>query len=198
MATALPHVLPADEPPLYYSAAMVDALNRVEQDAVYCYECVDGELLVTPDVPRPWHAALVDRLYRALVRYADDEPAAGYVSTQPIRITFGRPDVNVRPDVWAIHTAEWRAQDWEAVTVPLLLVEVLSPSTQRHDRFPKRRAYMDAGVPLYWVVDGERRHVEVWTPGASFPRFEREQLTWHPEGAAAPFAYALGALFAEL
>lgn len=196
MALSLP--LPEAGEPVYYSSAMVDALNSGDDREAPYYECVYGELFVTVDVPRPWHAAIVERLHRALIRYSDREPAAGYVSAQPMRVTFGRADVNVRPDLWVIRTAEWRAQDWDAITVPLLLAEVLSDSTQRKDRFQKHRAYMEAGVPLYWIVDADARSVEVWTPGVDFPRVETAELAWEPAGAAAPFRLALVDLFAPL
>ncbi len=196
MPLSLP--LPETGEPVYYSAEMVDALNSGDDREAPYYECVYGELFVTVDVPRPWHAALVDRLYDALRAYARREPAAGYVSAQPMRVTFGRSDVNVRPDLWVIHTAEWRAQDWDAITVPLLLAEVLSDGTQRKDRFQKRRAYMEATVPLYWIVDGDERWVEVRTPGVDFPRIERERLVWHPEGTREPFTLELAELFAPV
>jgi Uma2 family endonuclease len=35
--------------------------------------------------------------------------------------------------------------------------------------------YREAGVPLYWVVDGDERMVEVWTPADDFPAVERER-----------------------
>ncbi|MFN2607157.1 MAG: Uma2 family endonuclease [Acidimicrobiales bacterium] len=38
---------------------------------------------------------------------------------------------------------------------PLLVVEVLSPSTRRHDLGSKRLAYAGYGVAAYWVVDPE-------------------------------------------
>jgi Uma2 family endonuclease len=72
---------------------------------------------------------------------------------------------------------------------------VLSPSTPRHDRFTKRRRYQEARVPLYWIVDGEGRHVEVWTPDDVFPQVERDRLVWQPAGAGAPFTLPLQELF---
>jgi Uma2 family endonuclease len=77
----------------------------------------------------------------------------------------------------------------------LLVAEVLSPSTLRHDWFTKRRRYHEARVPLYWIVDGDARQVEVWTPEDVFPRIERDRLTWQPEGTSAPFTLSLQELF---
>jgi Uma2 family endonuclease len=75
------------------------------------------------------------------------------------------------------------------------VVEVLSPTTARADRFTKRRRYQEAGVPLYWIVDGEEQRVETWTPDAEFPMSETERLVWHPAGAAQPFTLQLAELF---
>lgn len=183
--------------PIYYTADMVDALNsEVREDPRY--ECVYGELFVTVSPPRPWHAVLVRRLLFALAAYAGRELAAGYVGAAESKFTFGRSDVYTQPDVWAVRMDEWRRQDWNALTVPLLLAEVLSPSSLKLDRFTKRKAYTDAGVPLYWIVDGDNRWVEVWTPDVDFPRAERERIVWHPAGARAPFALALAELFAPV
>jgi Uma2 family endonuclease len=88
-----------------------------------------------------------------------------------------------------------RTLEWSAVRDLLLVVEVLGPSTPRHDRFTKRRRYQEARVPLYWIVDGEDRQVEVWTPGDAFPRIERDRLSWHPLGAGAPWLLSVEDLF---
>ncbi|GJG88991.1 hypothetical protein tb265_41720 [Gemmatimonadetes bacterium T265] len=198
MGVALSLPLPEAGEPVYYSAEMVDALNDAVEGALPRYECVYGELFVTVSPPRPWHQEVCFRLFDALRAYARREPAAGSVGLLQSKFTFRRADTNVSPDVWAVRTEEWRALDWEALAVPLLLAEVLSPSTRRWDRFAKRRAYIDAGVPLYWIVDADAHSVDVWTPGLDFPPVERERLVWHPEGAREPFALDLAELFAPV
>ena len=49
--------------------------------------------------------------------------------------------------------------------VPLLVVEVLSPSTAARDRKVKRTRLLDAGVEEVWLVDAANRTVEVYDRG---------------------------------
>jgi Uma2 family endonuclease len=156
------------------------------------YEVVYGELLVTP-APRLWHLELVRRLVVAVARYLEANPV-GLVLTSPADISWGA-DVLVQPDVFVVPTEQARTLEWSAVRDLLLVAEVLSPSTPRQDRFTKRRRYQEAGVPLYWIVDGDERQVEFWTPGDAFPRIERDRLRWQPEGAGVQFRLALQELF---
>ena len=174
--------------PVYWTA---DMARRLPEDGNR-YEVVYGELLVTP-APRLWHQELVRRVVVALAKYLEANPV-GLVLTSPAEISWGA-DVLVQPDVFVVPTEQARTLEWSAVRDLLLVAEVLSPSTPRHDRFTKRRRYQEAGVPLYWIVDGDERQVEVWTPGDAFPRIERDRLVWQPEGAGAPFTFALQELF---
>ncbi len=174
--------------PTYWTAEMVRALpedgNR--------YEVVYGELLVTP-APRPWHEVLFVRLIVELEAYLRREPV-GIVLGSRADISWG-PDTLVQPDVFVVPLAQARTLDWTQYQDLLLIAEVLSPSTARSDRFLKRRRYQEAGVLVYWIVDGDQHQVEVWTPAAHFPQVERERLVWHPAGAAAPFVLELAELF---
>ncbi len=174
--------------PVYYTADMVRAMP----DDGNRYEVVYGELLVTR-APRLWHQALVHRLSVAIELYLRIE-TVGMVLTSPADISWG-PDVLVQPDVFVIPHEEGRTLTWSRVRTLLLVAEVLSPSNTRGDRFLKRVRYREAGVRTYWVVDGDDRSVEVWTPSDGFPTIEREHLVWHPAGARQPFTLRLEELF---
>ena len=177
--------------PIYYTAEMVRAFpedgNR--------YEVVHGELLVTP-APRPWHEVVWSRLFIALNDYMRREHV-GHLFGSRSDISWG-PDTLVSPDIIAVPLEEARTLEWAKMQHLLLVAEVLSPSSTRHDRFTKRRLYQEQQVPLYWVVDGDERAVEVWTPETFLPRLEREQIVWHPAGAATPFRLPLQELFQPL
>jgi Uma2 family endonuclease len=174
--------------PVYYTADMVRAMP----DDGNRYEVVYGELLVTP-APRPWHQVIVQRLSLALGNYVQREPV-GLVLSSPADISWGR-DVLVQPDIFVVPHAEVRTLTWSRMRTLLLVAEVLSPSSALGDRFLKRLRYREAGVPLYWVVDGDERMVEVWTPADDFPAVERERLVWHPSGGVEPFVLSLAELF---
>lgn len=178
--------------PVYWTAEQVRQLP----DDGNRYEVVYGELLVTPS-PRLPHQVIVTRLLVALHEYLAEYPV-GVALTSPADISWGRSDVLVQPDVFVIPPAEARTGDWLAIRHVMLVAEVLSPSTARADRFTKRRRYQDAGVSLYWIVDGQERTVEVWTPGAEHPVMARDRVAWHLEGASRPFDLELATLFRPL
>jgi Uma2 family endonuclease len=106
--------------------------------------------------------------------------------------------VLVQPDVFVVPPEEARTLSWSRMRTLLVVAEVLSPSSARGDWFLKRLRYREAGVPLYWVADGDDRSVEVWTPSDDFPTIERERLAWHAPGAREPFTLSLKELFRPL
>lgn len=72
----------------------------------------------------------------------------------------------VAPDVAVVLRQTWDAAppptpDRFLTVVPDLVVEVLSPSTQRRDRGPKRDIYQRNGVREYWLLDARRRAITV-------------------------------------
>ena len=170
--------------PTFYSADMVRALP----DDGKRYETVHGELLVTP-APRAWHQEIVGRVYEVLRAYLRRHPV-GHAMMSPADISWS-PDTLVQPDVFVADLAEARTLDWSRIRHLLLAVEVLSPSSVRADRFTKRRLYQEVRVPLYWVIDPDRREVEVWTPDDTFPTIESERVTWRPVGAREDFVLEL-------
>jgi Uma2 family endonuclease len=179
--------------PAYHTRAM---LRDIPEDGNR-YELVRGELLVTP-APRPLHELVASRLYQALYRYVEEQGLPHYLVGSRSELSWGDDDTEVQPDMFVVPLEEFRALDWERLRHPLLVVEVLSPSTGRHDRFTKRAEYQRRGVPLYWIVDPDQRQAEVWTPTDQFPIVTRERLEWAPPGAPAAFSLALPELFRPL
>ena len=172
----------------YYT---VDILDQLPDDGNR-YEVVYGELLVTP-APRWTHQELVGRLFRRVDRYLERFPF-GHLVIAPADIRWGR-DTGVQPDLFVVPKAVARTMDWRQIRELLLVIEVLSPSSRRADRFTKRRRYQDAGVRVHWIVDPKAEAIEVWTPEATFPAIEKATVLWTPPEASEPLRLDVAELF---
>ncbi len=182
------------ETPRRWTAREVRELIAATPLATPRYELVEGELLVTPG-PSVFHQRAVVELVVALAAYLRVE-RVGHVITSPSDVEL-EPEFITQPDIFVVPMAEWRrvASGSLPIRELLLAIEVLSPSSSRHDRVRKRPLYQ-RHVPDYCIVDLDARLVEHWTPTDDRPELLTETLVWHPTGAATPFTLDLQAFFA--
>ena len=172
----------------------VDQLRALPDDGRR-YEVVHGELLVSPGPTLP-HQEIVARIFERLRAHLRAH-GGGHAFFAPTSIR-GSATTEVQPDVLVLKPGVRLDGKWANLEELLLAIEVLSPSTARADRFPKRRLFQEVGVPHYWIVDQATGLVEVWTPDATFPVVERIELTWRARDDAEPLDIPLGELFAPL
>lgn len=69
-------------------------------------------------------------------------------------------DTVVEPDISVVCDPD-KLDKYGCKGAPDLIVEILSPSTQRHDQLVKLNLYQRAGVREYWIVDPENKTVRV-------------------------------------
>jgi Uma2 family endonuclease len=159
------------------------------------YELVDGELLVTPSPNWP-HQSAVSLLLLALMKYLERQPV-GRAATSPFDVELA-PESLVQPDIFVLPRGEARRLLTEMPARELLLaVEVLSPSSGRHDRVRKRPHYQ-RHVPEYWIVDLDARLIERWRPADERPEILADALEWAPPGSTEPLRLDLTRYFAEV
>ena len=188
--------MPVVDPHRRWTAAEVRRLVDENPFVTPRYELVDGELLVTPS-PREPHQGAVVQLLVALHAYVE-EHRLGRVLTSPSDVEL-EPEFLAQPDVFVVPPDAWRqARAGRRVLRELMLVvEVLSPSSSRHDRVRKRPKYQQH-VPEYWIVDLDARLFERWRPGDERPEILTLAIEWHPAGAPVPFRLDLERYFARL
>jgi Uma2 family endonuclease len=126
------------------------------------------------------------RLARFLDSWLDEQPAPrGQVLTGEAGIILRHdPDTTVGVDV-AYVPAEVMVRQTADTTlidgVPLLIVEILSPSDVTENIHEKIDSYLESGVLVVWVVDPYFRPVMVYRPDADPELFNiRHELVAEP------------------
>ena len=160
------------------------------------YEVIRGTLLVTP-APRPVHQNAVFELARLLAEYCE-RTRIGRMFFAPAEVEFD-DETLVQPDIFVVPGREGPVpSSWRMMPKPVLAVEVISPSSARHDRGRKRRLYSEERVAEYWIVDTDSRMVERWLPGDGRPEVLDARLPWQPDPAHAALEIDLVAYFAAV
>lgn len=141
-----------------------DALAWDESERI---ELIDGEpVMMSP--PSRGHQKISGEIYLQIATYLKGKTCEVYHAPFGVRLfekdgdspcdvdTLVEPDITVICDPGKLDDAGCRG-------APDLIIEILSPSTQRHDRLTKYNLYQRAGVREYWIVDPDARVVSVYT-----------------------------------
>lgn len=168
----------------------LDELHSLPDDGNK-YELIRGELFVTP-APAVSHEFILARLTRFLDPYVAANHL-GYVLHPRAVITLD-DDTEIEPDLMVRHLTEDREAGWEAIPLPILVIEVASDSTRRRDRVNKRGFYMNIQIPEYWMVDGRDRTIRVIREGRA-DVVATDTITWRPAGVETPLTIALVDVF---
>lgn len=122
-----------------------DDLRRMPEDG-HRYEILDGVLLVTPG-PESIHQLCQGEIFFMIRSLIGPDLV---VLTAPFDYVISSTTV-LQPDLLVTRRADLGRLNLERT--PLLVIEVLSPSTRHLDAGSKRLAYEAAGVPWYWIID---------------------------------------------
>lgn len=121
--------------------AMSDRVNRI-------IEFSEGRLAIPP-MPTPEHQSIVLTLAIILNAWALAHNGRAFVSPMPVRLWRGKFR---EPDVMLYSAAHRDRIEKQFGGVPDLVVEVLSPGTEKVDTDEKMDEYARAAIPEYWVV----------------------------------------------
>jgi len=124
------------------------------------YELIEGELIMVPS-PNIYHQRISGRI-EFLLRDFVEKNKLGEVFYAPCDVHLG--DNVVQPDILFISKEHSYVIIKEEVKgAPDLVIEILSPATAKRDRTIKRALYARYGVSEYWLVDPEKKIIEVLT-----------------------------------
>jgi len=138
---------------------------HLPENAGRCFELIDGEVVEMPP-PSDLHGTICGLIAHILWNFAFDRNK-GRVTTNDSGLVVKRdPDTTRGVDVMffdevAVYDEISRKYTKE---LPVLAIEVISPSDTLTKLNKRISQYLDHGVPLVWVIDPEAKSVAVHRP----------------------------------
>ena len=127
-------------------------------------EIIDGEVVMMAP-PTTAHQLISGELFAQLHAYLKGKTCRAIPAPFAVRL-FERDgdspenvDTMVEPDI-SIVCDPSKLDQHGCKGAPDMVVEILSPSTRRHDRMTKFNLYQRAGVQEYWIVDPINKDVQ--------------------------------------
>ncbi len=140
-----------------------DVLSWDEDERI---EIIDGEAFMMA-TPSRIHQEISGELFRQLANFLEGKQCRVYPAPFGVRL-FARDgdgpedvDTLVEPDISVVCDRS-KLDQHGCKGAPEMVIEILSPSTLRHDRLVKLNLYDQAGVLEYWIVDPQNRAVQVF------------------------------------
>ncbi len=140
-----------------------DVLSWDEDERI---EIIDGEAFMMA-TPSRIHQEISGELFRQLANFLEGKQCRVYPAPFGVRL-FARDgdgpedvDTLVEPDISVVCDRS-KLDQHGCKGAPEMVIEILSPSTLRHDRLVKLNLYDQAGVFEYWIVDPQNRAVQVF------------------------------------
>jgi len=130
------------------------------------WEIIDG-IAYMQAAPTPIHQQILMELSKQFAVYLTGKPCKVYPAPFCVRLTKGDEKKNedikkvVEPDI-TIVCDKTKIDGKGCNGAPDLIVEILSPSSIKMDRFEKFNRYEKAGVREYWIVEPEGKLVSVF------------------------------------
>ncbi len=134
--------------------------RELERKAEFRHEFVDGEMIEMPGASKP-HNIVTANVIREIGVALLDAPYEVYASQMRVRTA---DDTGCYPDVSVATDAPVVSDEYgDELLSPVLIVEVLSDSTESYDRGAKFEHYQTLpSLQEYLLVDPRRVHVDVF------------------------------------
>ena len=125
------------------------------------HEIFDGNLLMAP-APDTWHQSWLNDINLFLSQFVKRQKL-GRIFIAPIDVVLD-PENTVQPDIVFVSADNAGIIQRRAIFgTPDLLIELISPSSVRRDRYDKKELYARFGVKEYWIGDPANKSLEILT-----------------------------------
>ena len=123
-------------------------------------ELSNGRIIMPPHPTDRHQAVLMELAFRLRTFVLEKDLGIVRIAPLPVRLWPGK----IRePDIFFLSKEHSERAGEQVYGVPDLIIEVVSSGTEQVDRGEKLFEYAKAGVEEYWLVDAEKRRIEVYT-----------------------------------
>ena len=125
------------------------------------YELIDG-IVYMMSAPSPIHQIIILEMAVQLSAFIEGSPCRVYISPFDVRLNpDSGDDTVVQPDIFIV--CDRTKIDAKGCNgAPDMIIEVLSPSSEKMDKDIKLKKYQDAGVCEYWLIEPDGETVLVY------------------------------------
>jgi Uma2 family endonuclease len=131
------------------------------------WEIIGGKMFDMSPAPTPRHQSIVGEIFFQMKNFFMEKPCKPFLAPTDLRLSD--EDV-VQPDLMVV-CDPGQIKETHVEGAPALVVEILSPSTQQHDRKLKMQLYARAGVKEVWLVSPLPPGIEVFLLDGKTYRF---------------------------
>ena len=123
------------------------------------YELIDGEVFMM-SAPSVMHQRIVGRFLMQIATVLDRKRCEPFIAPLDVCLNAKGDDDDtvVQPDIIVV-CEQSKLDEKRCNGAPDLVIEVVSPSTSRHDRIRKLNKYLQAGVREFWIADPDDKSV---------------------------------------
>ncbi|MHB8063269.1 MAG: type II toxin-antitoxin system prevent-host-death family antitoxin [Ruminiclostridium sp.] len=127
------------------------------------YELIDGEVFMLAS-PSYAHQTAVTEILVHFYTWFKGKKCRPLTSPFDVTLIKGEDNKNVvQPDIIVICDTETVDEKGKYKGVPTLVVEVLSPSSKKHDMLRKLDLYMKTGIREFWLVDTQKKAIYIYS-----------------------------------
>ena len=114
--------------------------------------------------PSVMHQSISMEFSRQLAAFLVGKPCKVFASPFDVCLSAmgDDDDTVVQPDIVVVCDGS-KLDSKRCNGAPDMIIEIISPSTSRHDRIVKLNRYLQAGVREYWIADPDDKAVTVHT-----------------------------------
>lgn len=124
-------------------------------------EFIDGEIIMQA-TPTAQHQSIVLNIASEFKNALKNKSCRPYIAPFDVIFKISSEETKrVQPDISVICNENLTTEN-QYEGVPILIVEVVSPSNASHDYIKKLNLYMRFGIKEYWIVSPKNKTVEIF------------------------------------